>query len=98
MNVMGWADAHIARFGDFEALVDGDRSLSSTEAHDASRRLATALLRRGVADERVVLWLPNGIDLVLVFTAVLRVGGTAIVLGSRSPLDEVRREVANPRK
>src|SRR5262245_12395651 len=90
MNVMAWADRNLERFGDYTALVFCGRSWTSRALHDRSSRLATALLARGVAPgERVVLWLPNSADLVIAFTAVIRAGATAVVIGEGSTPAEV---------
>ena len=79
MNVMAWADRHIERFGDFEAVVDGDRVWSSCAVHDSSCRLASGLIEAGVEPgARILVWLPSSADLVIAFSAILRAGAASV--------------------
>ncbi len=95
---MVWADRQLARFGDFPALVCGERELSSARVHDESCRLAAALVASGLAPgDRVVLWLPASVELVLAFTAVIRAGAAVIVASDASPRGEVETILAHAR-
>lgn len=100
MNVMSWADQQLHDHGDIEALVCQGRSYSSAEIHEVTCRWAAGMLELGLEPgERVVLWLPNGPDLVKAFTAALRAGGVAVILGEGVPRAQLERilEETSPR-
>lgn len=90
MNVAAWADQNLERFGDYRALVDGEGPLSSAELHRASSCLAGWLRQRGLEPgQKVLICFPNGRDLVLAFTAVLRAGAVCVVVSPRTPAAEI---------
>jgi acyl transferase domain-containing protein/acyl-coenzyme A synthetase/AMP-(fatty) acid ligase/thioesterase domain-containing protein len=97
MNVMTWADAHIARYGDYaDALVHHEAGSSNGALHDRASRLAAALIERGLKPgDRAAIWLPNGPDLVVAFTAVLRAGGAAVIAGEGWSADTVARALSH---
>ena len=67
------------RFGDRELIVQDERRLTYAQAEDASARLATGLLARGVGKgARVGLLAPNGIEWVVGWLAATRIGAIAV--------------------
>lgn len=92
MNVMGWADQQLEKYGEFEALIYQDQSYTNRALHESSCRLAGGLLGLGIQPGQcVALWLSNGPDLVLAFTAVLRAGAVAVIVSDSAAPPEVER-------
>ena len=73
-----------ARFGDREALVDGDVRMDfetlRTEVHDVARALLALEVPRGA---RVALWAPNTYHWVLVALAAHCAGATLVPINTR---------------
>jgi acyl transferase domain-containing protein/acyl-CoA synthetase (AMP-forming)/AMP-acid ligase II/thioesterase domain-containing protein len=92
VNIADWSQQNLDTFGDYDAIVSGDRVWSSAAIHERAGRLARALVDlRLVPGDRVVLALPNGADLVVAFTAVLRSGAVAVpVFGGISGMELAR--------
>ena len=88
------------RFGEREALVDGDVRMDfetlRTEVHDVARALLALDVQRGA---RVALWAPNTHHWVLFALAVHCVGGTLVPINTRftghEALDVVERTQAD---
>jgi fatty acid CoA ligase FadD9 len=94
MNAMTWADQNLKTLGDFDALLSAGKIWRSNTVRDHAARLASGLLAQGMAPGgRVVLWLPNSVELVIAWRAVLRAGGVAVVAHRGSPLAQVRQLV-----
>lgn len=95
MNAMCWADRNLDALGDFDAFVAGDRVWRSLGAHDQGARIASGLAAMGVAPgDRVLLWLPNGPELVISWRAVVRAGGAAVVAPHDAPLQRIKQLAA----
>jgi amino acid adenylation domain-containing protein len=63
------------------ALIDGSHRLSYAEVVAAAGRLAAALQHRGIErGDRVLIFLPNGVDLVIAALAVLEAGAVFVPL------------------
>jgi acyl-CoA synthetase (AMP-forming)/AMP-acid ligase II len=68
---------------DRDALVDDDRRIRYAELDDASRALASRLVRAGVNHgDRVGLLMPNGIDWAIAGLAVMRIGAVLVPLST----------------
>lgn len=66
-----------------QALVSDDRSITYAELDDASRGLASRLVRAGLnKGDRVGLLMPNGIEWATVALAVMRVGAVLVPLST----------------
>ena len=66
-----------------QALVSDDRSITYAELDDASRALASRLVRAGLGKgDRVGLLMPNGIEWATVALAVMRVGAVLVPLST----------------
>jgi acyl-CoA synthetase (AMP-forming)/AMP-acid ligase II len=81
--------ARVAEFGDIPALVDPlnrdaltdgpARTLSWTQVHDEVSRLAQVLLDEGVtAGDAVGVQLPNTVEIVVTFLAIVRIGAIVV--------------------
>ncbi len=70
---------HAARQPDKAFLTLGERTLSYAQTESASNRLARGLARLGVAKgERVVVMMPNGIEMALVWLALCKLGAVMV--------------------
>ena len=66
-----------------QALVSDDYSITYAELDDASRALASRLVRAGVGKgDHVGLLMPNGIDWAMIAIAVMRVGAVLVPLST----------------
>jgi acyl-CoA synthetase (AMP-forming)/AMP-acid ligase II len=66
-----------------EALVEDDRRITWAALDDASRALASRMVRAGLnKGDRVAVLMPNGIDWVTVALAVMRIGGVLVPLST----------------
>src|SRR3974390_488995 len=68
------------RYGNKTAItIPGGRSLGFSALDGAVARFAGGLMRLGAArGERIVLHLPNGIDWVVAYHAIARIGGIVV--------------------
>ncbi|WP_460071440.1 FadD3 family acyl-CoA ligase [Streptomyces sp. YKOK-I1] len=72
------------RFGDAEAVVDGDRRLSFAELADQVRRTAGAFASAGVGPgDRVALWAPNSAEWIVAAFGLLTAGGVLVPVNTR---------------
>jgi fatty-acyl-CoA synthase len=84
--VRGWAQSKPSR----PALLFEDRCLTWRQLDDHATDLAGALLQLGVRPgDRVACLLPNRLEFVEVFVAVLRVGAVFVPLNSLAPAGEL---------
>src|SRR5271169_4169861 len=96
MNIACLEDENLETYGDYDALVVGNRTWTSRAVHDRCCRLAGALVSLGLEPgDRVVLLLPSGFELTVAFTAVLRAGGVPVVLHPDSRLSEIERVITH---
>ncbi|MCA9779651.1 MAG: AMP-binding protein, partial [Candidatus Eremiobacteraeota bacterium] len=94
MNVALWADEHLEKYGDYDALITGEGRWSSGELHRRSCCVAGGLVGGGLSPgTRVIVCLPASDRLIVAFNAVLRAGGVAVVVNSDTPPDLLSRVV-----
>ena len=75
MNLASLAEENLDEFGEYERLVFEGKSLTNRALHDASCRLARALLDQGCRDgDKVVLMMANGPEVFITYPAVWRAG------------------------
>jgi len=73
-----------ARWGDREALVDGDRRLTFTDLAAAADRAARAHVAAGVEPgDRVAVWAPNMADWVVAALGAFRAGAIVVTVNTR---------------
>jgi acyl-CoA synthetase (AMP-forming)/AMP-acid ligase II/ribosomal protein S18 acetylase RimI-like enzyme len=78
------------RFGDRVALVAGDRRMTFAELHVASNRAAAALAADGVREGTVAaLTLPTGVDYVIAYLALAKLG--AVTAGVNTRMSDAER-------
>lgn len=72
------------RFGDAEAIVDGDLRLSYTELVERVRRAAGAFAEAGVGKgDRVAIWAPNSAAWIVAAFGLLTAGGVLVPVNTR---------------
>jgi acyl-CoA synthetase (AMP-forming)/AMP-acid ligase II len=72
------------RFGDLEAIVDGESRLSFSELVFRVRRAAGAFAQAGVsAGDRVAIWAPNSAEWIIAAFGLLTAGGTLVPVNTR---------------
>ncbi|MEM9596265.1 MAG: amino acid adenylation domain-containing protein, partial [Acidobacteriota bacterium] len=80
----------VAARGDAVAVVHGSQVLTYRELEDRSRRLAAALVRRGVGPgDYVGLCMPRSADAMVAMLAILEAGGAYVPLGPEYPEDRL---------
>ncbi len=73
-----------ARFGDAEALVDGDVRLSFSELEAEALRVTAAAMAAGITPgDRVAIWAPNMAEWVLAALGLLGAGAVLVPLNTR---------------
>jgi long-chain acyl-CoA synthetase len=87
---------HAARRPNHAALVCGAQRLSYSELQQSVLRLASGLHRLGVRPrDRVLIYLPNGIEFVQMEYAVFAVGAIAVPVNMRLTSDEIEHITAD---
>lgn len=77
------------RFGDAEAVVDGDLRLSFTELAARIRRAAGAFAEAGIdTGDRVALWAPNSAEWIITAFGLLTAGGVLVPVNTRFKAEE----------
>ncbi|MBS1266031.1 MAG: 3-[(3aS,4S,7aS)-7a-methyl-1,5-dioxo-octahydro-1H-inden-4-yl]propanoyl:CoA ligase [Acidimicrobiaceae bacterium] len=77
-------DAAAERFGDLEAVVDGDLRWSFSEYRDEAHGVAGALIRRGIQPgDRVAVWAPNSARWAATALGIHCAGGVLVPLNTR---------------
>jgi acyl-CoA synthetase (AMP-forming)/AMP-acid ligase II len=77
------------RYGDAEAVADGDRRISFTQLAALVRRAAALCVERGVEPgDRVGIWAPNTLDWVIAALGAVAAGGALVPLNTRYKGDE----------
>src|SRR5690606_36623930 len=72
------------RFGDAEAVVDGDLRLNYIELVDRIRRAAGAFAAAGIEKgDRVAVWAPNSAEWIIAAFSLLTAGGVLVPVNSR---------------
>ena len=83
----------VERFGDRDALVEctTGRRWTYSEFHEATRRIATALLQRGVGPgDRVGIWSPNTAEWALIQYATAQIGAILVTVNPAYRTDELQ--------
>jgi len=72
------------RFGDTEAIVDGDRRVGFAELSSMVSAAARALVACGIGPgERVAVWAPNSLEWIVAALAVTTAGGVLVPVNTR---------------
>lgn len=77
------------RFGDAEAVVDGDLRWSYTELVDRIRRAAGSFAESGIGrGDRVAIWAPNSAEWIVAALGLLTAGGVLVPVNTRFKAEE----------
>lgn len=77
------------RFGDSEAVVDGELRLSFTELAQRVRRAAGAFASAGIdKGDRIAIWAPNSAEWIISAFGLLTAGGVLVPVNTRYKADE----------
>ena len=80
-----------ARFGDAEAMVDGDRRVSFAELIAHAQRVTAALVASGIEPgERAAVWAPNRYEWLVAALGTLGAGAAVVPVNTRFKREEVR--------
>ncbi|HXE40808.1 MAG TPA: Pls/PosA family non-ribosomal peptide synthetase [Azonexus sp.] len=83
------ATAH--RVPEQTALLAGERRLTYGELDDLAERVATRLVAAGVGPGQIVgLWLPRGIDLLVMQLGIAKSGAAWLPFDSETPVDRIK--------
>lgn len=86
----------VLRTPDKIALVCDGQRLSYRRLDELAKRLANVLVARGVArGDRVVLWCPNSVELVVAIFATLEAGGVFVPVNATTKPDQLAHVVAD---
>lgn len=98
MLVHDFLERSAERTPDKVALICGGQRLTYAEVDGMANRLARALRERGVErGDRVILFLPNSVELVAGIFGVLKAGGTFVVVNASTKEDKLTYLVNNCR-
>jgi long-chain acyl-CoA synthetase len=79
MNLASLADKNLAEYGEYERIVFEDETYTNRDLHEMSCRLAGALVGLGLqSDDKVVILMPNGPEVLVTYPAVWRAGLVSI--------------------
>ncbi|WP_328392898.1 FadD3 family acyl-CoA ligase [Nocardia sp. NBC_00416] len=77
------------RFGEAEAVVDGDLRVSYTELGDRIRRAAGSFAEAGIGKgDRAAVWAPNSAEWIIAALGLLTAGGTLVPVNTRFKAEE----------
>jgi acyl-CoA synthetase (AMP-forming)/AMP-acid ligase II len=83
-SVPGLVRSAVERFGDREAIVDGDTRLTFAELADLGRRAGEALVASGIAPgDRVAIWAPNIGEWVIALIGIHSAGAVLVPINTR---------------
>jgi non-ribosomal peptide synthetase-like protein len=83
-------EATAARVPHQAALIFGDRQLSYHELNDHADRVASRLIRAGVRPGQIVgLWLPRGIDLLVMQAGIAKAGAAWLPFDADTPVERI---------
>jgi long-chain acyl-CoA synthetase len=79
MNLASLADKNLAEHGDYERLVFEGETYTNRELHEKSCRLSAAFIELGLRkDDKVVMLMPNGPEVLVTYPAIWRAGLVSI--------------------
>jgi long-chain acyl-CoA synthetase len=88
--------ANALRYGGKVAVVCDGHRLTFAQLEQRAHQLANALLARGLGPgDRVIVYLPNGIELVEAMAGILKMGGLIVPLSTRLTAGEVAHIVGD---
>ncbi|MYW03744.1 FadD3 family acyl-CoA ligase [Streptomyces sp. SID3343] len=83
-SIPALVDSAADRFGDREAVVDGNVRVTYAQLRDRIRRAAGAVIAAGVVKgDRVGIWAPNSLDWIVSALGTLTAGGVVVPMNTR---------------
>jgi non-ribosomal peptide synthetase-like protein len=83
-------EATAARVPEQVALIQGDRQLSYAELNERAGRVASRLIETGVGPGQIVgLWLPRGIELLVMQAAIAKAGAAWLPFDADTPVERI---------
>lgn len=96
--VSDFLEQSAVRVPDKTALISGPQRYSYSQLDAMANRMANALRARGLQrGDRVILFLPNGVELVVAIFATLKAGGVFVVVNSSTKRDKLKYMIDNCR-
>ncbi|MYS81402.1 AMP-binding protein, partial [Embleya scabrispora] len=90
-SIPALVDSAADRFGDREAVVDGNVRVDYAELRDRVRRAAAAVIAAGVdKGDRVGIWAPNSLDWIVSALGALTAGAVVVPMNTRYKGAEAR--------
>jgi long-chain acyl-CoA synthetase len=90
MLVQHFLENSAARYPDKTALICGEQRLTYAEVNALANRLANAFIDHGMQrSDRVVVIMPNSIEVVVAIYATLKAGGTFVVVNATTKRDKL---------
>ncbi|MGC0422443.1 FadD3 family acyl-CoA ligase [Embleya sp. AB8] len=97
-SIPALVDSAADRFGDREAVVDGNVRVTYAELRDRVRRAAGAVVAAGVdKGDRVGVWAPNSLDWIVAALGALTAGAVVVPMNTRYKGAEARFALAKTR-
>ena len=91
MNLATLGEDNVRTYGEYAALLFDGREITNVDQQRAANRLANALRQRGLGpDDRVVVMLPNGPEVLVSYAAILKLGAVIVPVVFLLGPDEVR--------
>jgi acyl-CoA synthetase (AMP-forming)/AMP-acid ligase II len=91
MNISQFLARNARKFPNKLAYIDGSNSLTYSEVDNIVNRLASSLSRLHIQpNDKVVLYLPNGLEFVYAYFSVLRLGAIVVPINTRLAKEEVK--------
>ncbi|WP_406285502.1 FadD3 family acyl-CoA ligase [Embleya sp. NBC_00896] len=97
-SIPSLVDRAADRFGDREAVVDGNVRVTYAQLRDRVRRAAGAVIAAGVVKgDRVGIWAPNSLDWIVSALGTLTAGGVVVPMNTRYKGAEAKYVLAKTR-
>jgi long-chain acyl-CoA synthetase len=94
MPIFGFLENSAHHYPQKDALIEGEQHISYASLLERSKQLASRLVNWGLnPEDRVGLCLPNGIDFVISYYAILMAGGVVAAINPFYPLREMEFQV-----
>ena len=90
MKFASYLAAHAAAMASKEAVICAERRVTFGELHAATDRLANSLRALGVeVGDRIAIYVPNSVEFVVAFIAVVKSGAVAVPINLRLSVPEI---------
>jgi long-chain acyl-CoA synthetase len=98
MKFASYIASHARMMGDKDALVCGSQRIRYAELHESTDRLAQSLRAQDIAvGDRVAIYLPNSVEFVRAFIAIVKAGAIAVPINLPLSAPEIAHILADCR-